>query len=935
MMLKELFASVGIFLASIFGGAEPNPVIAPSLNQPASAVVALSDAPDLSGPATSSGTTTIIDQYITQPVMEREVVAQNAVTREELDASLSALRTDLLSVIANSLPRVYAFSGPAATTPVSTATFSYSQKIDQLSGTSLSNITVNGVTGLTDADIPDGITASNYLPLTGGTVSGSLSFPYLTATSTTATSTFSGNLLVSGSLYQNNLQLASSRLSFRDLLFYDDFNRADTAIGQLGVSTSGHTYDMRGVSAQTGNAVTRIDDGRWVSNAGDVTYAIQTLSQNVTRMGGRISWTTGSGGASPATFAMLISPDKTGSNLYLNAGAHIVITRTSWSIQYIDNGTFVTVRSGTFSPALATDGTSYPFEITINGPVMYYSFAGVTGTASSPYFVTHAGPYATWEHYYGSSSVADLLRIEAVWAGTTPVSSGVLYDLGSSGYVGIGTSTPSAKLDIMTGASNTIASRNFLRFSTTLGAFIQQGLNANGDLAIDTVYGTAANLMTIKRSGFVGIGTTSPQRLFNVEGSGPQIRLTNSTDGTTYAEFNDVSGGVFSISKTALTGPATIDLSPIMSDASNSGIVRLFRSSSSTAQSQFQIFKGNGTASINTILSSNSNSYINALGGNVGIATTTPWRTLSVTGTVGLDGLTGSTGAGSLCLTANREVVYNSASDACLPSLRDTKHDISSLSVNALEIVDALDPVSFIYNDGDGRVRYGFIAEDTVAVDPHLVTYSASGTLSGIDDRSIISVVVKAIQELMARVQGFTDRFTTNDLTFVRGEADVLSTRELTTDKLCIGSTCVTEDELQALLANAAMGTGVSGNGSDTPAPSSAGDPDTDPPVITINGNNPAYLSIGDTYSDLGATVTDNVDLNLSYQVFVGSTRIDQANIDTSEPNEWHVHYVATDNAGNTATSTRTVIVDSPTIAPTEEPVDETTQEPEEELIAF
>jgi hypothetical protein len=97
--------------------------------------------------------------------------------------------------------------------------------------------------------------------------------------------------------------------------------------------------------------------------------------------------------------------------------------------------------------------------------------------------------------------------------------------------------------------------------------------------------------------------------------------------------------------------------------------------------------------------------------GNVGIGTTTPWRRLSVTGTVGFDGLTGSTGAGSLCLTASKEAVYNSGSDACLPSLRDTKHDISSLSLDALQIVDALDPVSFVYNDGDGHTRYGFIAD--------------------------------------------------------------------------------------------------------------------------------------------------------------------------------------------------------------------------------
>jgi hypothetical protein len=51
---------------------------------------------------------------------------------------------------------------------------------------------------------------------------------------------------------------------------------------------------------------------------------------------------------------------------------------------------------------------------------------------------------------------------------------------------------------------------------------------------------------------------------------------------------------------------------------------------------------------------------------------------------VGFDGLTASVGAGSLCLSANKEVVYNSASDSCLSSLRATKHDINSLALGGL-----------------------------------------------------------------------------------------------------------------------------------------------------------------------------------------------------------------------------------------------------------
>jgi Chaperone of endosialidase len=193
---------------------------------------------------------------------------------------------------------------------------------------------------------------------------------------------------------------------------------------------------------------------------------------------------------------------------------------------------------------------------------------------------------------------------------------------------------------------------------------------------------------------------------------------------------------------------------------------------------------------------------------DVGIGTTTPWRKLSVTGSVGFDGLTGAVGAGSLCLSANKEVVYNSGSDNCLSSLRSTKHDINDLTVSGTSTVAALVPVSFIYNnDASSTVRYGFIAEDTAAVDQHLGTYDQSGKLSGVDDRSLLSIVVKALQELIAAVNsreatvaGFAQNFTTK----------TLNSEQDNTNQLCIndtsGKTCISRAQLDTILA----GTGQS-----------------------------------------------------------------------------------------------------------------------------
>jgi hypothetical protein len=71
--------------------------------------------------------------------------------------------------------------------------------------------------------------------------------------------------------------------------------------------------------------------------------------------------------------------------------------------------------------------------------------------------------------------------------------------------------------------------------------------------------------------------------------------------------------------------------------------------------------------------------------------------------------------------------------------------------IDALEEMLALQPVSFVYNnDATSRVRYGFIAEDATAVNEHLATYDASSSVSGIDDRAVVSIVASAIKEIAA-----------------------------------------------------------------------------------------------------------------------------------------------------------------------------------------
>src|ERR1019366_3584036 len=76
---------------------------------------------------------------------------------------------------------------------------------------------------------------------------------------------------------------------------------------------------------------------------------------------------------------------------------------------------------------------------------------------------------------------------------------------------------------------------------------------------------------------------------------------------------------------------------------------------------------------------------------------------------------------------------------------------------------------------------------------------------------------------------------------------------------------CVTKAQLAALLASQGTGSNQSPSGAQ-PSPTGGTNPpesvtqnsaSTTPPTITINGDNPAIITIGYNYADLGATVSD------------------------------------------------------------------------------
>ncbi len=523
----------------------------------------------------------------------------------------------------------------------------------------------------------------------------------------------------------------------------------------------------------------------------------------------------------------------------------------------------------------------------------------------------------------------------------------------SSGNVGIGTTNPLQPLQVRTGTDQNLKVVAGTGLGNSSGVGFASTNDANSASEPLSFYGSSYFFNGL---GNVGIGTTSPQAPLYVKGTytdpsltayrgifsidsagGNMLDIGSNSSVSPYAFWLQVKqpnngGATFPLSLNPLGGNVGIGIAaPAAKLQVNTGTDQNFIV---LAGASLGLTNGIGVSSVNDINSTlkamgfNASSYA-FLNGNVGIASTSPWRTLSVTGTVGFDGLTAGAGAGALCLSANKEVTY-SAGAGCTGSSQRFKHDIAPLDAStSLDEVLRLNPVSFVYNDDIGVAgsQVGLIAEQVQQIDPRLVATDASGTPFTVKYENLTAVLAAAIQHLAHKlddlantVASFADHFTTSDLTFTRATGDYLTVNHLHAGEACLpksdgSEVCVTGDQLAALLSQSA----AAGFANPSPAPTNTqfANPTPDPaapPVIEIQGNNPAHLNVGDSYIDLGASITGptQADLNLGIKTFLNGALVSNIVLDTSLPATNTIDYVATDQNGLTSTSTRTVIIDAP-----------------------
>src|SRR3989339_610933 len=251
----------------------------------------------------------------------------------------------------------------------------------------------------------------------------------------------------------------------------------------------------------------------------------------------------------------------------------------------------------------------------------------------------------------------------------------------TSGYVGIGTTTPQQKLDVV----GNINSTGFINATTDLciqggaclssvsasaGGWTKTGTQVALTTATDNVSIGSTDFFVDNSKGYVGIGTTSPTQLLHVNGGIIEAGDTTSTLGSTILvgayngptnDYVNTIGGHYSSGGTVI-GFAIKPLSGSAGYASSADNVAWKRAAINLDNTGIHFLANSTSTTIAPGSAVNLNEFMTVLNtGNVGIGTSTPTKKFEVNGTAGAFNVDPNNAGGPLLNTTSGNVTITSA----------------------------------------------------------------------------------------------------------------------------------------------------------------------------------------------------------------------------------------------------------------------------------
>jgi Chaperone of endosialidase len=448
---------------------------------------------------------------------------------------------------------------------------------------------------------------------------------------------------------------------------------------------------------------------------------------------------------------------------------------TTNSVTTIKNNTSSTYGMAFYSGS----GSSESMRLTSSGQLLL----GVTSTVASDALLTVSNSGAVGMEFSptaitGQNRLLSFNRSGSAYAAMNYVASQHIYAVGlteamrinSSGYVGIGTSSPSYLLDVYKSSYGSWAHFSSPNTSESSEMWLGTdssdnpnvvyiaGNNSTGSMRLDfRLGGTAASpytLMTLNNSGNLGLGTTSP-----TFGTGSGIQIVNSTRANLGLSFTGSDGyEIF------YNGSGNLYFDNIGGSGGNV----VFRNIATRAESMRIDSSGNLLVGTTSAYSSEKFSVTGSVADNIARFYNTAASGAIFGPLIYYKNQTPNS-AGNAFLTcqdssANRLLIYSnggianySANNVNLSDQREKK-DIQ-LAPSYLEKICQIPVKTFLFNDQtDTELNLGAIAQDVQAVCPELVHESNWGSKEepkmrlSIYQTDLQYALMKCIQELSAKV---------------------------------------------------------------------------------------------------------------------------------------------------------------------------------------